>query len=80
MFLDALPLSYTGSVLGGLCSMCHDALVRIDDYTDNRFRSCDLKVMSLARCPCAMSVKFRLCELDRVEPTTRSHIHIVVCL
>jgi hypothetical protein len=56
MFLDALPLSYTGSVLGGWCSKCHDALVRKDDNTGNPFRSSDLEVMSLARFPCAMPV------------------------
>jgi hypothetical protein len=36
--------------------------MRIDDNTDNPFRSSDLKVMSLARCLCAMSVKCCLCE------------------
>ena len=56
MFLDALPLSYTGSVLSGLCSKCHDALVRNDDNTGNPFRSSDLGVMSPARCRCAMPV------------------------
>ena len=54
--------------------------VRIDDNTDNPFRSSDLRVMSPARCLCAMSVKFGLCEWDRLLPTTHSHIHIVECL
>jgi hypothetical protein len=27
-----------------------------------------------------MSVKFGLCEWDRLLPTTHSHIHIVECL
>ena len=58
MFLDALPLSYTGSVLSGLCYKCHDALVRNDDNTGNPFRSSDLVVMSHARCLCAMPVNF----------------------
>ena len=62
MFLDALPLSYTGIVLGGWCSKCHDAPVRIDENTDNTFRSYDLRVMSPARFLCAMSVNFDLCE------------------
>ena len=57
MFLGALPLSYTGSVLGGCCSKCHDALVRNDDNTGNPFRSSDLGVMSPARFLCAMPVK-----------------------
>ena len=73
MFLDALPLSYTGSVL---CSKCHDALVRNDDNTGNPFRSSDLVVMSHARCLCAMPVNFGLCERVRLTQTTHSHIHI----
>jgi len=36
--------------------------VRIDDNTGNPFRSSDLRVMSPARCLCAMPVKCGLCE------------------
>ncbi len=62
MFLDALPLSYTGMICLFVvleeCSKCLDAPVRFDDDTDNRFRSYVLGVMSPARCLCAMSVKY----------------------
>ena len=60
MFLDALPLSYTGIMVSGTgtgtCSKCLYALVRFDDNTGNPFRSGVLKVMSLARFLCATPV------------------------
>jgi hypothetical protein len=67
VFVDALPLSYTGTcfmVLDvlGVCSKCLYAPVRFDDDTDNPFRSSALGVMSPARYRCAISVKYGLYE------------------
>ena len=56
---SSAPHRYVFVGLG--CSWCLDALVRIDENTDNPFRSSDLRVMSPARCLCAMSVNVWFC-------------------
>ena len=69
-FLCATPVRVLG------CSQCLDTPMRINENTDNPFRSSDLGVMSPARCLCAMSVKCLVCVNETALCQLLIHIYI----